>query len=70
MSDTCEGAGAGRGDDGDVPRFVVGPEDDERDAGQTEAGMNDKMFREEEMEDDEDESVSSRCRAVPRTLGY
>ncbi|KAG7221130.1 hypothetical protein INR49_017601 [Caranx melampygus] len=67
MTDTCEGpgAGAGTGDGqgrggGDVPRFVVGFEDDELDIGQMEAGMKNKMFREEEMEDDEDESPSER----------
>lgn len=44
-----------------VPRFVVGCEDDEPDMGQMEAGMKNEMYREEEMEDDDDESVSDRC---------
>ncbi|CAN9498828.1 unnamed protein product [Ophioblennius macclurei] len=39
----------------DVPHFVIGCEDDERDMGQTEAGMNNEPFQEEEMEDNEDE---------------
>ncbi|KAM4572205.1 inositol hexakisphosphate and diphosphoinositol-pentakisphosphate kinase 2 isoform 4-T4 [Odontesthes bonariensis] len=43
-----------------VPRFVVGCEDDEQDMGQMEAGMKKEMFREEDMEDDEDESPSER----------
>lgn len=47
--------------DRDVPRFVVGCEDDEQDMGQMETGMKNKMFREEDMDDDEDESVSYRC---------
>ncbi|XP_071348378.1 inositol hexakisphosphate and diphosphoinositol-pentakisphosphate kinase 2-like isoform X8 [Trachinotus anak] len=69
MSEPCEGPGAragagagaaqGRGDR-DVPRFVVGCEDDEQDMGQMEAGMKNEMFREEEMEDDDDESPSER----------
>ncbi|XP_056243342.1 inositol hexakisphosphate and diphosphoinositol-pentakisphosphate kinase 1 isoform X2 [Seriola aureovittata] len=67
MSEPCEGPGAGSGvEDGkgwgdrDFPRFVVGCEDDEQDMGQMEAGMKNEMFREEEMEDDEDESPSER----------
>lgn len=47
--------------DGDIPWFVVGFEEDELDIGQMEAGVKNEMFREEEMEDDEDESVSVRC---------
>ncbi|XP_028287855.1 inositol hexakisphosphate and diphosphoinositol-pentakisphosphate kinase 2-like isoform X5 [Parambassis ranga] len=46
--------------DRDVPTFVIGCEDAEQDMGQMEAGMKNKMFREEEMEDDEDESPSER----------
>lgn len=64
MSEPCDGPGAGAGqgrDRRDVPRFVLGCEDDEQDAGQMEAGMKNEMYREEEMEDDEDESVSGRC---------
>uniref|UniRef100_A0A3B4VRY1 Inositol hexakisphosphate and diphosphoinositol-pentakisphosphate kinase n=1 Tax=Seriola dumerili TaxID=41447 RepID=A0A3B4VRY1_SERDU len=67
MSEPCEGPGAGSGaEDGkgrgdrDCPRFVVGCEDDEQDMGQMETGMKNEMFREEEMEDDEDESPSER----------
>ena len=40
---------------------MVGGEDDEQDMGQVETGMRNEMFREEDMEDDEDESVSYRC---------
>ncbi|CAJ1056082.1 inositol hexakisphosphate and diphosphoinositol-pentakisphosphate kinase 2-like isoform X2 [Xyrichtys novacula] len=43
-----------------VPRFVVGSEDDEQDLGQMEVGMKNEMFREEDMEDDEDESPPER----------
>lgn len=39
---------------------MVGYENDQCDMGQTDAGMKNEMFREEEMDDD-DESVSSRC---------
>ncbi|KAI3371062.1 hypothetical protein L3Q82_023697, partial [Scortum barcoo] len=53
------GEGRGRGER-DVPRFVVGCDDDELDMGQMEAGMKNEMFREEEMEDDEDESPPER----------
>ncbi|XP_074489964.1 inositol hexakisphosphate and diphosphoinositol-pentakisphosphate kinase 1 isoform X2 [Sebastes fasciatus] len=67
MSETCDGPepgpgareGQGRGGR-DVPRFVVGCGDDEHDMGQMEAGMKNEMFREEEMEDDEDESPPER----------
>lgn len=64
MSEPCDGPGAGAGqgrDRRDVPRFVLGCEDDEQYASQMEAGMKNEMYREEEMEDDEDESVSGRC---------
>lgn len=44
----------------DIPQFVVGYENYQRDMGQMDAGMKNEMFREEEMDDD-DESVSSRC---------
>lgn len=44
----------------DVPRFVIGCEEDEQDMGQMEAGMKNEMFREEDMEDDENESVRKR----------
>ncbi|XP_047451742.1 inositol hexakisphosphate and diphosphoinositol-pentakisphosphate kinase 2 isoform X11 [Mugil cephalus] len=43
-----------------VPRFVVGCEDDEQDMGQMEAGMKNEMFREEDMEEDDDASPSER----------
>ncbi|KAM9352050.1 inositol hexakisphosphate and diphosphoinositol-pentakisphosphate kinase 2 [Symphorus nematophorus] len=58
---TAAGAGEeqGRGQR-DVPRFVLGCEDDEQDVGQMEAGMKKEMYREEEMEDDEDESPPER----------
>ncbi|XP_008292126.1 inositol hexakisphosphate and diphosphoinositol-pentakisphosphate kinase 2 isoform X3 [Stegastes partitus] len=63
MSEPCDGPGPGE-EQGrshrDVPLFVVGCEDDEQDVGQMEAGMKNEMFREEEMEDDEDESPSER----------
>ncbi|AWP08009.1 putative inositol hexakisphosphate and diphosphoinositol-pentakisphosphate kinase 2-like [Scophthalmus maximus] len=66
MSEPCDGpapgAGGGQGRaERDVPLFVVGGEDDdEQDMGQTEAGMKNEMFQEEEMEDDEDESPPER----------
>lgn len=44
----------------DIPQFVVGYENYQRDMGQMDAGMKNEMFREEEMDDD-DESVSSWC---------
>ncbi|XP_028439992.1 inositol hexakisphosphate and diphosphoinositol-pentakisphosphate kinase 1 isoform X2 [Perca flavescens] len=53
------GEGQGRGDI-HVPRFVVGCGDDEQDMGQMEAGMRNEMYREEEMECDEDESPPER----------
>ncbi|XP_070687434.1 inositol hexakisphosphate and diphosphoinositol-pentakisphosphate kinase 2 isoform X3 [Pempheris klunzingeri] len=61
MSEPCDrpgpgpgpGEGQGRGQR-DAPRFVVGCEDDEQDMGQTEAGMKNEMFREEDMEDDDE----------------
>ncbi|XP_040893713.1 inositol hexakisphosphate and diphosphoinositol-pentakisphosphate kinase 2 isoform X6 [Toxotes jaculatrix] len=65
MSEPCDGPGPGaregqgRGDR-HVPLFVVGCDNDEQDMGQMEAGMKNEMFREEEMEDDEDESPSER----------
>ncbi|XP_069018485.1 inositol hexakisphosphate and diphosphoinositol-pentakisphosphate kinase 2 isoform X1 [Embiotoca jacksoni] len=62
MSEPHDGPGPGE-EQGrslrDVPRFVVGCEDDEQDMGQTEAGMKSEMFREEDMED-VDESPSER----------
>ncbi len=68
MSEPCNGpglgpgAGEGRGrSQSDVPRFLLGCEDDEHEMGRMEAGMKNKMYREEDMEDDEDESVSDRC---------
>lgn len=68
MSEPCDGPepgpGAGEGQgrgQRDVPRFILGCEDDEQGMGQMEAGMKNKMYREEDMEDDEDESVSDRC---------
>jgi len=65
MSEPCKGRGPVK-EQGrihrNVPRFVVGCEDDEQDMGQMEAGMKKEMFREEDMEDDEDESVSSVCK--------
>lgn len=43
----------------DVPRFVIGCEEDEHDMGQMDAGMMKETVREENMEDDdENESVS------------
>ena len=66
MSEPCngltsgEGTGQGQGQR-DTPRFLVGCEDDEQHLGQTEASMKNEMFREEELEDDDDESVSNRC---------
>lgn len=68
MSEPCDGLRPGAGEEEgqgrghrDAPRFVVGCEDDEQDMGQMEAGMKNEMFREEEMEDEDDESVSDRC---------
>lgn len=60
MSKPCDGPGAGAGqgrDPRDVLRFAPSCEDDEQDAGY----MKDEMYREEEMEEDEDELVSGRC---------
>uniref|UniRef100_A0A8C4DFC8 Inositol hexakisphosphate and diphosphoinositol-pentakisphosphate kinase n=1 Tax=Dicentrarchus labrax TaxID=13489 RepID=A0A8C4DFC8_DICLA len=55
------GAGEGLGQgQRDIPRFVLGCEDDEQDMGQMEAGMKNEMYREEDMEDDEDESPPER----------
>ncbi|XP_044048656.1 inositol hexakisphosphate and diphosphoinositol-pentakisphosphate kinase 2 isoform X15 [Siniperca chuatsi] len=60
MSEPCNGPGPGAGEgQRDVPRFMVGCEDDEQDMGQMETGMKNEMFREEEMEDD-DESPPER----------
>ncbi|XP_053176017.1 inositol hexakisphosphate and diphosphoinositol-pentakisphosphate kinase 1 isoform X1 [Scomber japonicus] len=65
MSEPCngltpgEGTGQGQGQR-DTPRFLVGCEDDEQHLGQTEASMKNEMFREEELEDDDDESPSER----------
>ncbi|XP_037539191.1 inositol hexakisphosphate and diphosphoinositol-pentakisphosphate kinase 1 [Nematolebias whitei] len=45
----------------DVPRFVIGCEEDEHDMGQMDAGMMNETVREENMEDDdENESPSER----------
>ncbi|XP_041795799.1 inositol hexakisphosphate and diphosphoinositol-pentakisphosphate kinase 1 isoform X1 [Chelmon rostratus] len=67
MSEPCDGPepgpGAGEGQgrgQRDVPRFILGCEDDEQGMGQMEAGMKNKMYREEDMEDDEDESPPER----------
>lgn len=65
MSEPRDGAGPEAGErqglgQRDVPRFVVGCEDDEQDMGQMETGMKNEMYREEEMEDDEDESPPER----------
>uniref|UniRef100_A0A3P8T0K5 Inositol hexakisphosphate and diphosphoinositol-pentakisphosphate kinase n=1 Tax=Amphiprion percula TaxID=161767 RepID=A0A3P8T0K5_AMPPE len=63
MSEPCDGPGPGEEwgrSQRDVPLFVVGCEDDEQDMGQMEAGMKNEMFREEEMEHDEDQSPSER----------
>ncbi|KAM7415043.1 hypothetical protein PAMA_019732 [Pampus argenteus] len=54
-----EEEGQGRGHR-DAPRFVVGCEDDEQDVGQMDVDMKNEMFREEEMEDEDDESPSER----------
>ncbi|XP_073328415.1 inositol hexakisphosphate and diphosphoinositol-pentakisphosphate kinase 1-like isoform X2 [Pagrus major] len=59
MTEPCDGEGQGR-DQRDVPRFVLGCEDDEHDSGQMETGMKNEMYREEDMEDDEDESPPER----------
>lgn len=61
MSEPCDGSGAGAGLGRcrrDVPRLLLAPEDDERDAGQMEASVKNEMYREEDMEEEEDESVS------------
>ncbi|TNN79900.1 Inositol hexakisphosphate and diphosphoinositol-pentakisphosphate kinase 1 [Liparis tanakae] len=63
MSEACGGPGDGHEegrDRRDVPWFVVGCGDDEQDMGQMEAGMKNEMFREEDMEDYEDESPPER----------
>lgn len=67
MSRVCEGLTPGPGteegqvwDHRDVPRFVVGCDDDEQDTDQREASMKSEMFQEDELEDD-DESVSYWC---------
>lgn len=44
----------------DIPRFVVGSEDDEQDLGPKQADMKNEVFQESEVEDEEDEEVSSR----------
>ncbi|XP_031715018.1 inositol hexakisphosphate and diphosphoinositol-pentakisphosphate kinase 1 isoform X9 [Anarrhichthys ocellatus] len=63
MSKPCVGPeeedAEGRGDRG-VPWFVVGCGDDEQDMGQMEAGMKNEMFREEDMDDYDDESPPER----------
>ncbi|XP_075945642.1 inositol hexakisphosphate and diphosphoinositol-pentakisphosphate kinase 1 isoform X1 [Anarhichas minor] len=63
MSEPCVGPeeedGEARGDRG-VPWFVVGCGDDEQDMGQMEAGMKNEMFREEDMDDYDDESPPER----------
>uniref|UniRef100_A0A3Q1JKR7 Inositol hexakisphosphate and diphosphoinositol-pentakisphosphate kinase n=1 Tax=Anabas testudineus TaxID=64144 RepID=A0A3Q1JKR7_ANATE len=66
MSGICDGLTPGPGtaegqvwDHRDVPRFMVGCDDDEQDMDQVEAGIKSDMFREEELEDD-DESPSER----------
>lgn len=63
MSELCNGPGPaeeqGRSHR-DVPRFVIGCEDDEHDMDQMDAGMKKETFPEENMEDDdENESVSN-----------
>lgn len=63
MSEPWDGLrpGPGRGprrSHRNVPQFVVGCEDDGQDLGQMEAGMKNDVFREADMEDEEDESVS------------
>ncbi|XP_065813029.1 inositol hexakisphosphate and diphosphoinositol-pentakisphosphate kinase 2-like isoform X10 [Labrus bergylta] len=74
MSESCNGPGPGVGlapgaveaegpagqGQREVPRFLVGCEDDEQDMGQMEAGMKNEMFREEDMEDDDYESPPER----------
>lgn len=61
MSEPSDGPGAGarqgRGRR-DVPRLVLAGEGDEQDAGQMEADLKNEMYREKDVEDDEDESVS------------
>ncbi|XP_076026288.1 inositol hexakisphosphate and diphosphoinositol-pentakisphosphate kinase 1 isoform X3 [Genypterus blacodes] len=44
----------------DIPRFMVGSEDDEQDLGLKQTGMKNEMFQENKMEDEEDESPSER----------
>ncbi|KAM9377149.1 inositol hexakisphosphate and diphosphoinositol-pentakisphosphate kinase 1 isoform 2-T2 [Pholidichthys leucotaenia] len=63
MSERCRGTALveeQRWGHRNVSRFVVGCEDDEWDMGQRDAGMKNEMYREEDMEDDDDESPSER----------
>lgn len=66
MSEICDVLGPGPGtvegqrwDHRDVPRFVVGCDDDEDDMDEVDAGMKSEMFRDEEMEDDDDDELVS-----------
>ncbi|XP_054915083.1 inositol hexakisphosphate and diphosphoinositol-pentakisphosphate kinase 2 isoform X12 [Poeciliopsis prolifica] len=63
MSEPCNGPGPveERGRiRRDVPRFVIGCEEDEQDMGQMEAGMKNEMLRQDDMEVYENESPSER----------
>ncbi|XP_016516977.1 inositol hexakisphosphate and diphosphoinositol-pentakisphosphate kinase 2 isoform X18 [Poecilia formosa] len=63
MSEPCNGPGPVE-EQGwirrDVPRFVIGCEEDEQDMGQMEAGMKNEMLRQDDMEVYENESSSER----------
>lgn len=70
MSEIFDGLRPGPGTEGqvwdhrDVPRFLVG-DDDEQDMDQVEFGMKSGVFQEEEMEED-DESVGLRAHTHTR----
>ncbi|XP_032445679.1 inositol hexakisphosphate and diphosphoinositol-pentakisphosphate kinase 2 isoform X10 [Xiphophorus hellerii] len=63
MSEPCNGPGPVQ-ERGrirrDVPRFVIGCEEDEQDMGQMEAGMKNEMLHQDDMEVYENESPSER----------
>lgn len=63
MSEPCNGPGPVQ-ERGrirrDVPRFVIGCEEDEQDMGQMEAGMKNEMLHQDDMEVYKNESVSER----------
>ncbi|KAM3608862.1 uncharacterized protein V6R79_005797 [Siganus canaliculatus] len=65
MSEPCNGPGPGSAEEQDqgqrdVPRFVLGCEDDEPLVVHTEAGMKNEMYRDEDMNDDDYESPPER----------